>query len=85
MSQAGRALFYAFETGALASGLIELLRTPEIFRVVENVWEWEPQYGRLAEAQVRWERLTPVLIRWIPQPHVLHPYPDARFNATHPS
>ncbi len=28
---------------------------------------------------------TPVLNRWIPPPRVLHPYPDARFYATHPS
>ena len=25
------------------------------------------------------------LPRWIPPPRVLHPYPDARFYATHPS
>jgi hypothetical protein len=26
----------------------------------------------------------PILTRWIPQPRTLHPYPDARFDATHP-
>jgi hypothetical protein len=31
------------------------------------------------------ERFTPVLNRWIPPPRVLHPYPNARFYATHPS
>jgi hypothetical protein len=40
---------------------------------------------RSQRAQVRWERLTPLLSRWVPQPRVLHPYPDARFYATHPS
>ena len=39
---------------------------------------------RSQRAQVRWGRLLPVLQRWIPQPRVLHPYPDARFAATHP-
>ena len=39
---------------------------------------------RSQRAQVRWERLFPVLNRWIPQPRILHPYPDARFAATHP-
>ena len=39
---------------------------------------------RSQRAQVRWGRLLPVLHRWIPQPRVLHPYPDARFDATHP-
>ncbi|WP_433965364.1 hypothetical protein [Tunturiibacter gelidiferens] len=40
---------------------------------------------RSQRAQVRWERLAPLLNRWVPQPHVLHPYPDALFYATHPS
>ena len=40
---------------------------------------------RSQRARKRWERLTPVLNRWIPPPRVLHPYPDARFYATHPS
>ena len=40
---------------------------------------------RSQRAEMRWERLTPVLNRWIPPPLVLHPYPDARFYATHPS
>src|SRR5580692_3437132 len=40
---------------------------------------------RSQRAEMRWERFTPVLNRWIPPPRVLHPYPDARFYATHPS
>jgi hypothetical protein len=40
---------------------------------------------RSQRAQIRWERLTPVFNRWIPEPQNLHPYPDARFYATHPS
>jgi group II intron reverse transcriptase/maturase len=40
---------------------------------------------RSQRAQMRWARFTPVLNRWIPPPRVLHPYPDARFYATHPS
>ena len=40
---------------------------------------------RSQRAQMRWERFTPILNRWIPPPRVLHPYPDARFYATHPS
>src|SRR5438132_54648 len=30
---------------------------------------------RSQRAQMRWERFTPVLNRWIPPPRVLHPYP----------
>src|ERR1700693_1602629 len=40
--------------------------------------------GRSQRARVRWGRLFPILYRWIPQPRVLHPYPDVRFAATHP-
>src|SRR6267378_1761757 len=40
---------------------------------------------RRQRAQMRWDRFTPVSNRWIPAPRVLHPYPDARFYATHPS
>jgi hypothetical protein len=39
---------------------------------------------RSQRAQVRWDRHFPLLDRWIPQPRVLHPYPDKRFDASHP-
>ena len=48
-------------------------------------WLWRSVLIRRSQrAQVRWDRLTPLLTRWIPQPRILHPYPDARFAATHP-
>ena len=28
-----------------------------------------------------WDQLRPTFDRWIPRPHVLHPYPNVRFNA----
>jgi RNA-directed DNA polymerase len=40
---------------------------------------------RSQRAQIRWERLLSLFNRWIPDPRVLHPYPDARFAATYPS
>jgi RNA-directed DNA polymerase len=40
---------------------------------------------RSQRARARWKLLGPLLNRWIPAPRVLHPYPDARFYATHPS
>src|SRR6266404_5281374 len=39
---------------------------------------------RSQRAQMRWDRLIPLLNRWIPQPRILRPYPDTRFSATHP-
>ena len=48
-------------------------------------WLWRSVLVRRSQrAQVRWDRLSPLLIRWIPQPRILHPYPDAHFAATHP-
>jgi RNA-directed DNA polymerase len=48
-------------------------------------WLWRNVLIRRSQrARVGWDRLTPILTRWIPQPRTLHPYPDARFNATHP-
>jgi len=39
---------------------------------------------RSQRAQVGWDRLNPLLDRWVPAPRVLHPYPDKRFDAIHP-
>src|ERR1700745_2600713 len=48
-------------------------------------WSWRNVLVRRSQrARVSWDRLTPILTRWIPQPRTLHPYPDARFDATHP-
>src|SRR5437667_3893403 len=56
-----------------------------IFKLrVSRLWQ-SVLVRRSQRAKMRWERFTPVLNRWIPPPRVLHPYPDARFYATHPS
>jgi len=48
-------------------------------------WLWRTVLVRRSQrAQARWDRLYPLLSRWIPRPHVLHPYPMARFAVTHP-
>ncbi|HYV73849.1 MAG TPA: RNA-directed DNA polymerase [Candidatus Binatia bacterium] len=42
-------------------------------------WLWRSVLIRRSQrAQVRWERLSPLLKRWIPQRRILHPYSDAR-------
>jgi retron-type reverse transcriptase len=38
---------------------------------------------RSQRAQVRWERLAPLMDRWIPLPRILHPHPNDRFYAIH--
>jgi group II intron reverse transcriptase/maturase len=40
---------------------------------------------RSQRAGKRWETLLPFFNRWIPRPKILHPYPQARFYAIHPS
>jgi RNA-directed DNA polymerase len=39
---------------------------------------------RSQRAQVGWDRLVPLLDRWLPEPRILHPHPGERFDATHP-
>jgi RNA-directed DNA polymerase len=40
---------------------------------------------RSQRARKKWEKFTPVFDKWIPTPRVLHPYPEVRFYAIHPS
>src|SRR5262250_2560223 len=48
-------------------------------------WLWRSVLIRRSQrAQVGWDRLYPLLNLWIPRPRILHPYPSARFAATHP-
>lgn len=39
---------------------------------------------RSQRPNVSWDRIGPLFDRWLPAPRVLHPYPDARFDAKHP-
>lgn len=43
------------ESGPRASALLELLAMPGAVSRIEDPWSFEPDYGRPAEAQVRWE------------------------------
>ena len=53
-------------------------------RRVNRLWR-NVLVRRSQRARKKWEKFAPVFARWIPTPRVLHPYPDARFYATHPS
>ena len=53
-------------------------------RRVNRLWR-NVLVRRSQRARKKWEKFTPLFERWIPTPRVLHPYPDARFYATHPS
>jgi RNA-directed DNA polymerase len=46
---------------------------------------WRSVLNRRSQrGETPWQRLYPLLERWIPFPRVLHPYPQARFAARHP-
>jgi hypothetical protein len=44
-----------------------------------HVLKRRSQKGRLSA-----ERTTRLCNRWLPRPRLVHPYPDVRFDATHP-
>ena len=48
-----------------------------------RLW-WQALRRRSQKRRPGWDRLRPVFNRWIPRPRVLHPYPDARFDARYP-
>jgi RNA-directed DNA polymerase len=63
-------------------GNIDQLR---IFRKrVNRLWR-NVLVRRSQTARKKWEKFTPVFERWITPPRISHPYPEARFYATHPS
>jgi RNA-directed DNA polymerase len=39
---------------------------------------------RSQKARIDWKRMDRIATRWLPRPRTMHPYPDARFAATHP-
>jgi group II intron reverse transcriptase/maturase len=46
---------------------------------------WRNSLGyRSQRSRPSWNRIRPTFERWIPRPRTLHPYPNVRFDATHP-
>jgi group II intron reverse transcriptase/maturase len=46
---------------------------------------WRTQLRHRQRHRLNWDRLHRLAVRWLPAPHVLHPWPSERFAATHPS
>ena len=44
---------------------------------------WRSLRRRSQRRSISWTRILALADRWIPQPRMLHPFPDARFAATH--
>ena len=45
---------------------------------------WRTLRRRSQKRPISWTRILGLAQRWLPQPCRLHPFPDARFAATHP-
>ncbi len=45
---------------------------------------WRTLRRRSQKRRINWTRTLVLATRWLPQPRALHPFPDARFAATHP-
>jgi hypothetical protein len=46
------------------------------------VWHWYRALRRRSQrSRTTWERMRRLAARWLPQPRILHPWPDARFDA----
>ena len=45
---------------------------------------WRTLRRRSQKRRISWTRMLALADRWLPRPRVLHPYPAARFAATHP-
>ena len=39
---------------------------------------------RSQRTRINWARMDRIATRWIPQTRIVHPFPQARFAATHP-
>lgn len=55
-----------------------------VFRDRVLVLWWRTIRRRSQKRRISWRRILELAQRWIPQPRALHPFPDARFAATHP-
>ena len=45
---------------------------------------WRTIKRRSQKRRIDWDRMLEIARQWLPQPRVLHPYPEQRFAATHP-
>jgi group II intron reverse transcriptase/maturase len=55
-----------------------------VFRQRLLVLWWHSVRRRTQQHRISWTRMLALAKRWLPSPQVLHPFPDARFAASHP-
>ena len=55
-----------------------------VFRHKLLVHWWHSVRRRSQKHRISWTRMLALAKRWLPEPKVLHPFPDARFAVNHP-
>jgi RNA-directed DNA polymerase len=46
------------------------------------IWHWRAALARRSQkGQITWERIDRLAARWLPEPRILHPWPNQRFDA----
>ena len=60
------------------------LKSLGVFRDRMIALWWRTIRRRSQHRRISWTRTLALAQRWLPQPRALHPFPDARFAATHP-
>ena len=46
------------------------------------IWHWRSALARRSQkGRITWQRIDRLAARWLPQPRVLHPWPNVRFDA----
>ena len=75
---------------SVVTGYYQYHAVPENLRAMSRFRErlcdmWRAMLGRRSQrSRPGWKRIRPTFERWLPRPIVLHPYPNVRFDATHP-
>ena len=67
--------YHAVPTNSLALATFRFFVTELSQRVLRR---------RSQKDGMAWERITRIANDWLPKPHILHPWPDARFAIIHP-
>jgi RNA-directed DNA polymerase len=60
------------------------LKSLSVFRHRALVLWWHSIRRRSQKRRINWTRMLVLAQRWLPPPQTLHPFPDARFAASHP-
>ena len=70
--------YYRYHAVPTNSGALTLFRN-------EIIKRWRSVLGRRSQkGNLTWVRITKLANHWLPQPRILHPWPNQRFAVKHP-